>query len=100
MATLQTSGSGYRQTIMESANGMYPHSFCLSSTFIESTFHNQRLCYVKTFSLNSKSMKSDRIIEVAKPLAALFLAPLHFSMRKNGAWVHEVINGSQGTPLK
>lgn len=49
--------------------------------------------YVKTFSLNSKSMNSARIIEVAKPLSALFSAPLHFSRRKNGNWVHEVING-------
>ena len=49
--------------------------------------------YVRTFSLNSKSMNSDRIIEVAKPLAALFSAPLHFSRRNNGAWVHEVVNG-------
>jgi hypothetical protein len=49
--------------------------------------------YVKTFSQNSKSMNSSRIVEVAKPLAALFSAPLHFSRRKSGAWVHEVING-------
>ncbi len=49
--------------------------------------------YVKTFSLNSKSMNSSRMIEVAKPLVTLFSAPLHFSRRKNGAWVHEVING-------
>lgn len=49
--------------------------------------------YVKTFSQNSRSMNSSRIVEVAKPLAALFSAPLHLSRRKNGAWVHEVING-------
>ena len=48
---------------------------------------------VKTFSLNSKSMNSARIIEVAKPLAALFSAPLHFSKRNKGVWEHEVING-------
>lgn len=45
-ATLQTSGSSCRQSIMESANGMYPYSFCLCSTFIESSFHNQRLCII------------------------------------------------------
>jgi hypothetical protein len=49
--------------------------------------------YVKTFSLNSRSMKSARIIEVTKPLAKLFSAPLHFSRRKNKAWAHEVIDG-------
>ncbi len=50
--------------------------------------------YVKTFSLNSKSMKSTRIIDVVKPLAALFSAPLHFSQKvKKTQWVHEVING-------
>jgi hypothetical protein len=49
--------------------------------------------YVKTFSMNAKSMNSARIIKVAKPLAALFAAPLHFSRRKNGAWEHEVIDG-------
>jgi len=38
-------------------------------------------------------MNSSSIIEVAKPLAALFSAPLHFSWSKDGAWVHEVING-------
>lgn len=49
--------------------------------------------YVKTFSQNSKSMNSSRMVQVAKPLAALFLAPLHFSRRQSGNWVHEVING-------
>lgn len=49
--------------------------------------------YVKTFSLNSRSMNSGRIVEVAKPLTALFSAPLHFSKRNEGAWMHEVING-------
>jgi len=49
--------------------------------------------YVKTFSLNAKSMNSARIAEVAKPLAALFEAPLHLSKRNKGAWVHEVIDG-------
>ncbi|WP_157644862.1 hypothetical protein [Burkholderia ubonensis] len=49
--------------------------------------------YVKTFSLNSNSMNSARIIEVARPLVALFSAPLHFSRRKKTAWVHEVIDG-------
>ncbi len=47
--------------------------------------------YVKTFSLNAKSMNSARIAEVAKPLTALFEAPLHLSKRSNGAWVHEMI---------
>ncbi len=49
--------------------------------------------YVKTFSQNSKSMNSSRMVEVAKPLAKLFSAPLHFSRRKSGTWVHEVIDG-------
>jgi hypothetical protein len=49
--------------------------------------------YVKTFSLNAKSMNSTRIAEVAKPLAVLFEAPLHLSKRNKGAWVHEVIDG-------
>jgi hypothetical protein len=49
--------------------------------------------YVKTFSQNSKSMNSSRIVEVAKSLAVLFSAPLHFSRRKGGTWVHEVIDG-------
>lgn len=49
--------------------------------------------YVKTFSQNSNSMKSTRIIEVVKSLAALFSAPLHFSQRKSGTWEHKVING-------
>lgn len=49
--------------------------------------------YVKTFSLNAKSMKSTRITEVARPLAALFAAPLHLSKRNKGVWVHEVIDG-------
>ncbi len=40
-AKLQTSGSGYRLPIMESATGMYLHSFYLCSTFIVSAFHNQ-----------------------------------------------------------
>jgi hypothetical protein len=48
--------------------------------------------YVKTFSQNSTSMNSSRIAEVAKPLAALFSAPLHLSWRKNGGWIHKVIN--------
>jgi hypothetical protein len=48
---------------------------------------------VKIFSLNSRSMNSSRIIDVAKPLATLFGAPLHFSRRKASNWVHEVING-------
>lgn len=49
--------------------------------------------YVKTFSLNAKSMNSDRIIKVVRPLAQIFSAPLHFSRRQNGAWVHEVLDG-------
>jgi hypothetical protein len=48
--------------------------------------------YVKTFSLNATSMNSARIIKVAKPLAALFSAPLHFSKRNSGEWEHEVIS--------
>lgn len=49
--------------------------------------------YVKIFSLYSKSMNSTTIMEVAKPLAALFSAPLHFSRRKKNQWVHDVIDG-------
>lgn len=50
--------------------------------------------YVKTFSLNAKSMNSDRIIEVMKPLAKLFSAPIHFSRRgEKKKWSHEVIDG-------
>lgn len=48
--------------------------------------------YVKTFSLNAKSMSSARIAEVAKPLATLFESPLHLSKFNKGAWVHEVID--------
>jgi len=49
--------------------------------------------YVKTFSMNAKSMNSDRIVEVLKPLAALFGEPVHFSKKnKQGAWIHEVID--------
>jgi len=49
--------------------------------------------YVKTFSLNAKSMNSTRIAEVARPLAVLFEAPLHLSKRSKGVWVHEMIDG-------
>src|SRR5581483_811238 len=34
--------------------------------------------YVKTFSLNARSMKSDRIATLLRPLAALFNEPVHF----------------------
>lgn len=50
--------------------------------------------YVKVFSINAKSMNSDRLVEVLRPLAALFGAPVHFSrrgIRKN--WTHELIDG-------
>ncbi|WP_244095821.1 hypothetical protein [Rhodoferax ferrireducens] len=49
--------------------------------------------YVKTFSLNARSMNSNRIVEVLKPLAALFNAPVHFSKRdQQKHWVHERID--------
>jgi len=49
--------------------------------------------YVKTFSINAKSMNSNRIVEVLKPLAALFNAPVHFSRRdKQKKWDHELID--------
>jgi hypothetical protein len=49
--------------------------------------------YVKTFSMNTKSMNSDRIVVVLKPLAALFGEPVHFSRKdKRGKWIHEVID--------
>ena len=48
--------------------------------------------YVKTFSLNSRSMNSDRIAEVLRALAALFNEPVHFSRsNRKGKWIHEVI---------
>jgi len=51
--------------------------------------------YVKTFSLNSKSMKSDRVASVLKPLATLFGEPVHFARKgKHGELVHEVIDGA------
>jgi len=50
--------------------------------------------YVKTFSSNSKSMNSIRMISVIKPLAALFSAPIHLSKKnEKRKWVHEVIHG-------
>ena len=51
--------------------------------------------YVKTFSLNAKSMKSDRVVEVLAPLAALFGESVHFSRKgKTGKLIHEVIDGT------
>jgi hypothetical protein len=48
--------------------------------------------YVKTFSLNARSMNSDRLAEVLRPLAALFNEPVHFSrVNKRGKWADEVI---------
>jgi hypothetical protein len=48
--------------------------------------------YVKTFSLNARSMNSDRIAAVLRPLAALFNEPVHFSrVNRKGKWAHEVI---------
>ena len=50
--------------------------------------------YVKTFSLNTRAMSSDRIAGVLRPLANLFGEPVHLS-RKDGAgkWIHGVIGG-------
>jgi hypothetical protein len=48
--------------------------------------------YVKTFSLNAKSMNSERIEQVLQPLVALFDESMHFSKKQQrGKWVHEVI---------
>lgn len=48
--------------------------------------------YVKTFSLNSKSMNSERIEQVLKPLAGIFDESVHFSKKKpGGQWTHDVI---------
>lgn len=49
--------------------------------------------YVKTFSLNSESMNSSRIVQVARPLAKLFSEPLYFCRRKSGGWDDELIKG-------
>jgi len=51
--------------------------------------------YVKVFSLNAKSMNSDRIAKVLGPLAALFDAPIHWTRRSKtkGKWNHERIDG-------
>lgn len=49
--------------------------------------------YVKTFSLNAKSMDSARILEVVKPLVSLFSAQLHYSRVRQNEWVHAVIDG-------
>ena len=52
--------------------------------------------YVKTFSLNAKSMTSERLVKVFAPLAALFNASMHFSRRrKSEKWIHELIKGSK-----
>jgi hypothetical protein len=57
--------------------------------------------YVKTFSLNAQSMKSDRIIGVLKPLCTLFGEPVHFSKSgKDGKWVHEIIGGDSDKKSK
>lgn len=48
--------------------------------------------YVKTFSRNARAMHSDRIVELLRPLAALFNEPVHFSRtNRRGKWVHEII---------
>ena len=50
--------------------------------------------YVKSFSLNSQSMKSGRVAEVLEPLAHLFGEPVHFSWKgKNGSLIHKIIDG-------
>jgi len=49
--------------------------------------------YVKAFSLNAKSMSSDRLVKVLEPLADLFNARMHFSRIREGKWVHELIEG-------
>lgn len=50
--------------------------------------------YVKVFSINSKSMNSDRLVEVLSPLAKLFGVPMHFSRRGNRKkWTHERVEG-------
>jgi hypothetical protein len=50
--------------------------------------------YVKTFSTNSRSMSSDRIAAVLRPLANLFGEPVHLSRKdKAGKWIHGVIGG-------
>ena len=48
--------------------------------------------YVKTFSTNARSMSSDRIAGVLRPLAALFGEPVHLSRKdRAGKWIHGVI---------
>ena len=50
--------------------------------------------YVKVFSINPTSMNSNRLVEVLKPLAALFGAPMHFSRRGDRQkWKHEKVEG-------
>jgi hypothetical protein len=50
--------------------------------------------YVKTFSMNARSMSSDRIAGVLRPLAALFGEPVHLSRKdRAGKWIHGVIGG-------
>jgi hypothetical protein len=42
--------------------------------------------------LNARSMNSDRIAEVLRPLAVLFNEPVHFSrVNRRGKWADEVI---------
>ena len=42
--------------------------------------------------LNARSMNSDRIAEVLRPLAVLFNEPVHFSRgNRRGKWADEVI---------
>ena len=48
--------------------------------------------YVKTFSTNARSMSSDRIAAVLRPLAALFGEPVHLSRKdRAGKWIHGMI---------
>jgi hypothetical protein len=54
--------------------------------------------YTKAFSVNASSMNSDRLLEILKPLAKLFHAPIHFSRIGRGKkWVHEVTEASNPT---
>jgi hypothetical protein len=51
--------------------------------------------YVKTFSVNPKSMSSKRIIDVFRPLVGLFHAPMQLSYRDHKQWVHEAVDASR-----
>ena len=49
--------------------------------------------YVKSFSINRKSMSSHKIAEVFGPLVTLFNAPMQLSFWDRGRWVHDCIEG-------